>query len=287
MKHILITGVSSGIGYTTAKLFLEKGFFVFGSVRKQKDADELQKELGGNFLPLIFDVVNEAAIKQAVKIVEGKLGEGVGLECLVNNAGVSVNGPLAYISIEEFSNQLDINVLGVLRVTQAFLPLLGFNNELPKGRIVNISSGSGRVTRPFMAPYSASKYAVEALSDGFRRELLDFGIEVTVIEPGPIKSEIWSKAKADAETQVNKYKDTPYEKIYDHMDKAVQGMEGIALDASKVSNLIYGIVAGEKKKTRYLVAPKKWLFWLAIHVFPDKFLDKMFQKQFKKLVEEQ
>ncbi|MCM5663534.1 SDR family oxidoreductase [Galbibacter mesophilus] len=285
MKYILITGVSSGIGFETAKLFLEKGFFVFGSVRKQQDASKLEDEFGKNFKAVLFDVVDEQAIKKAVETVKNTLGNN-GLTCLVNNAGVSVNGPLAYISVEEFSNQLDINVLGVLRVTQAFLPLLGFNNDLPKGRIVNISSGSGRVTRPFMAPYSASKYAVEALSDGFRRELLDFGIEVTVIEPGPIKSEIWSKAKADTDTQVNKYKNTPYEKIYDNMDKAVQGMEGIALDASKVSTLIYGIVMGEKKKTRYLVAPKKWLFWLAIHVFPDKFLDKMFQKQFKKLVEE-
>ncbi|MDG3581916.1 MULTISPECIES: SDR family oxidoreductase [Galbibacter] len=285
MKNILITGVSSGIGYSTAKLFLDKGFRVFGSVRKKEDVEKLKTALGGNFFPLIFDVVDQVAINKAVIEVEGVLG-GASLHCLVNNAGVSVNGPLAYIPVEEFSNQLDINVLGVLRVTQAFLPLLGFNTNKEKGRIINISSGSGRVTRPFMAPYSASKYAVEAISDGLRRELLDFGINVTVIEPGPIKSEIWSKAKADASTQVNKYKGTPYEKIYDNMDKAVQGMESIALDASKVSDLIYGIFEGKKKKTRYLVAPKKWLFWLAIHVFPDKFLDKMFQKQFKKLVEE-
>ncbi|MCF8714142.1 SDR family oxidoreductase [Joostella atrarenae] len=285
MKNILITGVSSGIGYTTAKLFLDKGFLVFGSVRKKEDADKLSQELGSNFHALLFDVIDEAAIKEAVIEVE-KILDGSSLDCLVNNAGVSVNGPLAYIPIKEFSDQLDINVLGVLRVTQAFLPLLGFDNDRPKGRIINISSGSGRVTRPFMAPYSASKYAVEALSDGFRRELSDFGIEVSIIEPGPIKSQIWSKAKADADTQVNKYKNTPYEKIYDNMDKAVQGMEGIALDASEVSNLIYGIYEGKKRNTRYLVAPKKWLFWLAINVFSDKFLDKMFKKQFKKLVEE-
>ncbi|MEL4308537.1 SDR family oxidoreductase [Joostella sp. CR20] len=285
MKNILITGVSSGIGYATAKQFLDNGFLVFGSVRKEKDALALKEKLGDNFHPLLFDVVDEVAIKKAVTEVENILGDA-SLDCLVNNAGVSVNGPLAYIPIDEFSNQLDINVLGVLRVTQAFLPLLGFDNNRPKGRIINISSGSGRVVRPFMAPYSASKYAVEALSDGFRRELSDFGIEVSVIEPGPIKSQIWNKAKADAENQVNKYKNTPYEKIYDHMDDMVESMEGIALDASEVSNLIYGIYHGKKKKTRYLVAPKKWLFWLAINVFSDKFLDKMFQKQFKKLVEE-
>lgn len=285
MKSILITGVSTGIGWSTAKLFLAKGYLVFGSVRKQADAERLQTEFGKNFHPLIFDIQDLKDIQGAYLDVKRVLGDN-SLDCLVNNAGVSVNGPMAYIALEEFSSQLDINVLGLVRVTQTFLPLLGFNNDLPKGRIINISSGAGRVTRPFMAPYAASKHAVEAVSDGLRRELLDFGIGVTIIEPGPIKSEIWNKAKAESAVQINKYKGTPYEQIYDKMDKAVQGMEGAALDAGIVANLIHDIVEGKKHKTRYLVAPKKWMFWLAIHVLPDKFLDKMFQKQFRHLLQD-
>lgn len=285
MKSIMITGVSSGIGWSTANLFLSRGYMVFGSVRKQADADRLQEELGANFYPLIFDVADLKAIQASYLEVKAILGDKP-LDCLVNNAGVSVNGPMAYIALEEFSQQLDINVLGLVRVSQTFLPLLGFDNDLPKGRMINIGSGAGRVTRPFMAPYAASKHAVEAISDGFRRELLDFGIGVTIIEPGPIQSEIWNKAKAESAEQINKYKDTPYERIYAKMDKAVQGMEGAALDASIVANLIYDIAEGKKNKTRYLVAPKKWLFWLAIHVFPDKFLDKMFQKQFRHLLQD-
>lgn len=285
MKSILITGVSSGIGLSTAKLFLKRGYLVFGSVRKQADADGLQGELGVNFHPLIFDVTDLKAIQIAYQDVKAILKDKP-LDCLVNNAGVSVNGPMAYIALEEFSQQLDINVLGLVRVSQTFLPLLGFNNNLPKGKMINISSGAGRVTRPFMAPYAASKHAVEAISDGFRRELLDFGISVTIIEPGPIQSEIWNKAKAESAEQINKYKGTPYERIYAKMDKAVQGMEGAALDASIVANLIYDIAESKKTRTRYLVAPKKWLFWLAIHVFPDKFLDKMFQKQFRNLLQD-
>jgi len=285
MKSILITGVSTGIGWSTAKLFLAKGYLVFGSVRKQADADRLQQEFGKDFHPLIFDVQDLKGIQEAYLEVKATLKD-TSLDCLVNNAGVSVNGPMAYIALEEFSSQLDINVLGLVRVTQTFLPLLGFDTNLPKGRIINISSGAGRVTRPFMAPYAASKHAVEAVSDGLRRELLDFGISVTVIEPGPIKSEIWNKAKAESAVQINKYKGTPYEKIYEKMDKAVQGMEGAALDAGIISNLIYDIVEGKKNKTRYLVAPKKWMFWLAIHIFPDKFLDKMFQKQFRHLLQD-
>src|SRR5690606_15134971 len=173
MKSILITGVSTGIGWSTAKLFLAKGYLVFGSVRKQADADRLQQEFGKDFHPLIFDVQDLKGIQEAYLEVKATLKD-TSLDCLVNNAGVSVNGPMAYIALEEFSSQLDINVLGLVRVTQTFLPLLGFDNNLPKGRIINISSGAGRVTRPFMAPYAASKHAVEAVSDGLRRELLDF-----------------------------------------------------------------------------------------------------------------
>ncbi len=285
MKSILITGVSSGIGWSTATLFLAKGYRVFGSVRTQKDAQRLESEFGQGFHALIFDVKDLKAIQEAYQEVKRILGDN-SLDCLVNNAGVSVNGPMAYIALNEFSDQLDINVLGLVRVTQTFLPLLGFANDLPKGRIVNISSGAGRVTRPFMAPYAASKHAVEAVSDGLRRELMDFGIPLTIVEPGPIKSEIWNKAKAESAVQINKYKGTPYERIYGKMEKAVQGMEGAALDAAIVASLIYDIAQGKKNRTRYLVAPKKWMFWLAIHVFPDKFLDKMFQKQFRHLLQE-
>ncbi|WP_224482943.1 SDR family oxidoreductase [Robertkochia aurantiaca] len=281
MKNIVITGVSSGIGKASVQYFLKKGYRVFGSVRKEEDARQLSKEWGERFVPLVFDLQDSEAIESAASKVHDIIGDAR-LDALVNNAGISVNGPLAYIEPEEFSKQLDVNVLGVLRVTQAFLPLLGFNNDRPKGHIVNISSGSGRVTRPFMGPYSASKFALESLSDGLRRELLDFGIGVTIIEPGPIKSEIWTKAKSGKTEE--KYADTPYGKIYEKLPVMVSNMEKIALDAEKVAALIYGVVEGEKGKTRYLIAPKRWLFWLAIHVMPDRMLDKMFQKQFNRLV---
>lgn len=282
MKSVLITGVSSGIGKACALYFIEKGYQVFGSVRRPEDAQSILKGADDQFIPLIFDVTDDSSIAQAVTRVESLL-KGPGLDVLINNAGMSVNGPLAYISLEEFATQLDVNVLGVMRVTQAFLPLLGFNNDRPKGHIINISSGSGRVTRPFMGPYSASKYALESISDGFRRELLDFGIKVTIIEPGPIKSEIWNKAKGNGKG--HKYEHTPYKAIYDKLDVMVGKMEAMALDTNEVAALIYEVAEGRKNRTRYLIAPKKWLFWLAIHVFPDRVLDNMFSKQFAKLTE--
>ena len=283
MKYILITGVSSGIGYVSALYFLEKGYHVFGSVRKEKDLERLSGQFPDRFTGLVFDTTSDLEIQKAVARVEEVLGSNRGLDVLVNNAGISVNGPMAYISLEEFRHQLDVNVLGVLRVTQAFLPLLGFDNELPKGHIINISSGSGRVTRPFMGPYSASKFALESMSDALRRELLGMGIRVTVVEPGPIKTDIWTKAR-NGNTDT-KYAATVYGDIYRNLDKMVDQMEAIALDTEKVAKLLYDIAEGKKNKTRYLIAPKRWMFLLAIYLLPDRTLDRMFKKQFEGLVQ--
>ncbi|WP_224490354.1 SDR family oxidoreductase [Robertkochia flava] len=282
MKNILITGVSSGIGYGTALYFLEKGYRVFGSVRKQKDLERIAERFPDRFIGLVFDTTSDEGIAGALEQVKEVLGPDRGLDVLVNNAGISVNGPMAYIAVDEFRHQLEVNVLGVLRVTQAFLPLLGFDNSLPKGHIINISSGSGRVTRPFMGPYSASKFALESMSDAFRRELMGMGIKVTVVEPGPIKTDIWSKArKGDEEV---KYSGTVYGEVYRNLDKMVDKMEAMALDTEEVAELIYDIAEGRKNKTRYLIAPKRWMFLLAIYLLPDRTLDRMFKKQFDGLV---
>ena len=282
MKNILITGVSSGIGYETALYFLEKGYRVFGSVRKEEDLRPIEDRYPDHFTGLVFDITDEAGVSAAQDQVE-KVLDGAPLHVLVNNAGISVNGPLAYVSVEEFRHQLEVNVLGVLRVTQAFLPLLGFDNELEKGHIINISSGSGRVTRPFMGPYSASKFALESMSDALRRELLDMGIEVTVVEPGPVKTDIWTKAKN--ETEKEKYAHTVYGRLYKNLDKLVGQMEAIALDTERVAALIYKIAEGKKNRTRYLIAPKRWMYLAAIYLLPDRTLDRMFKKQFERLAE--
>ena len=144
MKNVLITGVSTGIGLAIAESFLDNGYRVFGSVRKQSDADRVSERLGEHFFPLLFDITDEAAILKAKSAMEAKLN-GEGLACLVNNAGVSVNGPLAYIDLDTVDFQMKVNVIGLLRVTQIFLPLLGFNSKHKPGKIVNISSGSGVV----------------------------------------------------------------------------------------------------------------------------------------------
>ncbi len=166
MKHVVITGVSSGIGFDGARYLVERGWHVFGSVRRTADGERVRAELGEGFTPLFFDVTDEGAIKTAAGQVSERIGE-TGLWGLVNNAGIAVPGPLMHLPLEEFRQQLEINVTGQLAVTQAFLPLLGVrkNASHPPGRIVNISSVSGRIAYPFLGPFAASKHALEALSD--------------------------------------------------------------------------------------------------------------------------
>ena len=209
-SYVVITGVSTGIGYNTAKYLVEKGFYVFGSVRKQSDADRIKANLGDQFTPLIFDVTDVEGLKIAIDQVKAIIGS-TGLKALVNNAGISIFGPLMHLSPEEFRQQLDINVIGAFCVTQAFLPLLGTDKKSKRspGRVVNISSISGKIALPFFGAYAASKFALEAMSDSLRRELNLYGIDVILIEPGITVTPILDKIRE----QFNRFQKTDYASI--------------------------------------------------------------------------
>src|SRR6202049_711455 len=172
MQSVVITGASTGIGWATSKLLLDRGFRVFGSVRKQADADRLKTEFGANFTPLLFDVTNEAAVLAAAREVRAALN-GETLTGLVNNAGIAVAGPVLELAVDEFRRQMDVNVIGPIIATQAFGPLLGSDPHLkgPKGRIVMISSVAGKNGNPLTSAYSASKHAIEGLSVDMARTL--------------------------------------------------------------------------------------------------------------------
>src|SRR5229473_2292864 len=208
MKSVVITGASTGIGWAAAKLLLDRGFRVFGSVRKQADADRLKREFGANFTPLLFDVTDEAAVLAAAREVRAALN-GETLAGLVNNAGIALAGPVLEFSVDDFRRQMDVNVIGPIIATQAFGPLLGSDPSLkgPKGRIVMISSVAGKNGNPMSAAYSASKHAIEGLSESLRRELMLFGIDVIIVAPGAVKTPIWSKAE---ETDISVYQNSPY-----------------------------------------------------------------------------
>lgn len=279
MQYILITGVSTGIGYTSTKHLINKGFFVFGSVRKQSDADKLEGDFGENFKALIFDVTDDKAINSSVKAVEEIVGKN-GLSALVNNAGIVVSGPMQHVTIEKLSHQLNVNVLGVMRVTQAFLPLLGGTKDspFPAGRILQMSSVSGKITSPFLGPYAASKYALEAISDALRRELVLYGIKVIIIEPGPIKTPIWGKALSSDNID---FEETAYGKILADRAKVIQRTEANAIPAQKVADIIYKSIVTSNPKTRYIVANKAWSYKI-FGLLPDKWLDNAVTKGIKK-----
>jgi NAD(P)-dependent dehydrogenase (short-subunit alcohol dehydrogenase family) len=200
VKSVVVTGVSSGIGWGTAKVLLGHGVRVFGSVRRQADADRLQAEFGELFTPLLFDVTDEAAVREAAAQVAGALG-GQTLGGLVNNAGASLTAPLSEQPIADFRKQLDINLVGPMIVTQAFLPQLGTNRALrgKPGRIVNVSSIGARLTPPFLGAYVASKAGLEGLSHSLRRELTPYGVKVVIVAPGSVATPIWDKGEADLE----------------------------------------------------------------------------------------
>src|SRR6201991_2997030 len=187
MKSIVVTGSSTGIGWGIAKVLIQKGFRVFGSVRKPADGERLTKEFGPNFVPVQFDVTDAAAVAKGAEQVAAALG-GDTLAGLVNNAGIAVAGPLLYMKVDEFKQQIEVNLTGQLIVTQAFAPLRGFDRSRKgePGRIVMISSVGGKNANPFLGPYNASKFGLEGLSESLRRELMLFGIDVVVVAPGAV-----------------------------------------------------------------------------------------------------
>ncbi len=271
MKYVVITGASTGIGYDGARYLIEKGWHVFGSVRKQTDADRVQAELGGSFTPLLFDVTDEAAIKTAAQQVTETVGDS-GLWGLVNNAGIAVPGPLMHLSLDEFRYQLEVNLVGQLAVTQAFLPLLGARKDAPHppGRIVNISSVSGRIGYPFLGPYAASKHALEAFSDSLRRELMIYRVDVIVIQPASIKTPIWDKA---GELDAAQFADTDYADIVGPIQKTFveQGNAGIPVE--EVSKTIWQALSKDKPKSRYAIVRQRLTGWLLPRWLPDRILD--------------
>jgi NAD(P)-dependent dehydrogenase (short-subunit alcohol dehydrogenase family) len=194
VKSVLVTGASTGIGQATAMELARKGWRVLASVRKEADAERLREASNGKITPVIMDVTDYESVKKASLIIEETL-DGAGLDVLFNNAGISVQGPMEIIPIDMFETQMRVNVSGHLFVTQTFLPLI----RKAKGRIIFMSSESGRITIPLIGPYSASKFALEAVANALRVELLPSGISVCLVEAATIKTPMWEKIDTTTE----------------------------------------------------------------------------------------
>ena len=277
MKSVVITGASTGIGWATAKLLLDKGFRVFGSVRKQADADRLSSEFGANFTPLLFDVTDEGAVLSAARDVRAALN-GETLAGLVNNAGIAVPGPVLELSADEFRRQMDVNVVGPIIATQAFGPLLGSDASLrgPKGRIVMISSVAGKNGNPLTPAYCASKHAIEGLSESLRRELMLFGIDVVIIAPGAVRTPIWSKDQDSFD--ISKYKNSPYLPSLQKVTAYMQHLDSIGLPAEKIADVVYTALTVPNPKVRYQVTPDP-MRHLVTSVLPKRMVDKIIARR--------
>ena len=276
MRSVVITGASTGIGWACAKLLVGRGFRVFGSVRKQADADRLKGEFGPSFTPLIFDVTDEAAVLAAAREVRAALG-GETLAGLVNNAGIAVSGPVLELAADEFRRQMEVNFIGPIIATQAFGPLLGADPSLkgPKGRIVMMSSVAGKNGNPITSAYSASKHALEGLSEGLRRELMLFGIDVIIIAPGAVKTPIWDKAE---EVDISPYKNSPYLPMLEKIRAFMLNLGANGLPPEAIAEKVFGALTLPKPKVRYVVAPDPVQVFMA-GVLPKRMLDRIIAKR--------
>ena len=273
MRAVVITGVSTGIGYASATELCRRGYRVFGSVRNADQAERLQREWGAVFTPLLFDVTDVDAVKEAAAQVKSALGDD-GLSGLVNNAGISKPGPLSVQSPDIVRQHFEVNVIGVLHAVQAFLPLLrcAKGTSSPPGRIVNISSVSGRIAYPFMGAYAASKHALEALSDSLRREMLIYGVDVIVIEPASVDTPIWDKA-AYIRTA---FQGTDYGPILQGVD--LQDTRRNALPVTAVTRRVVEALERRRPKARYVVPDHLIKYWLIPRMLPDRWLDRIIDR---------
>ncbi|MBR1284793.1 SDR family oxidoreductase [Bradyrhizobium sp. AUGA SZCCT0177] len=276
MRSVVITGASTGIGWAAAKLLLDRGFRVFGSVRKQADADRLRVEFGANFTPLRFDVTDEAAVLAAAREVRSQLN-GETLAGLVNNAGIAVAGPVLELAADEFRRQMEVNVIGPVIATQAFGPLLGADPSLkgPKGRVVMISSVSGKNGVPMTSAYAASKHAIEGLSESLRRELMLFGIDVIIIAPGAVKTPIWSKAE---DVDISGYKNSPFFPALQKVRAYMLQLGSIGLPAEKIAAKIFDALTLPNPRVRYSIVPDP-LQVLAAALLPKRTIDKIIARR--------
>ncbi len=270
MKSVVITGASTGIGHGAVKVLIARGFRVFGSVRNADDAERLSREFGSAFVPLLFDVTDESAVKRAAADVTAQL-KGEPLAGLVNNAGIAVPGPLLYLAADELRHQLDVNVIGQIIVTQAFAPLLKAANGSAAGRIVMISSVGGKIATPFMGPYNASKFAIEALSDSLRRELIPMGIDVIVVAPGAVATPIWDKADA---IDVSRYDNTPYAGSLGRLKQAAVEGGRKGLSEETLGLAIHTALTTPRPKARYVVTPDRLQYLMGISL-PKRVLDRV------------
>jgi NAD(P)-dependent dehydrogenase (short-subunit alcohol dehydrogenase family) len=276
-RHVVVTGASTGIGLAIARVLVGHGVHVFGSVRRVDDGDRVRAELGERFSPLVFDVTDAAAIQASVPTVAAALN-GSTLFGLVNNAGIAVGGPLIHQPLDEVRRHLEVNVLGALATVQAFAPLLGTDRSRAgnPGRIVQISSVAARLSAPFLGAYAASKRGLEGMSHSLRRELMLYGIDVVIINPGSVVTPIWDKAEA---LDGSRYAGTDYAAVLPRFLAAAlkRGRSGLPPEA--VGRAVWTALTAQAPPTSYPVIRGRLGNWTIPLALPARLLDRLIAKR--------
>ncbi len=274
---VVVTGSSTGIGRAAVLALARRGHLVFAGVRRTEDAETLLVEGDEERIrPVFLDVTKPEQIEAARKTVEAEVGER-GLRGIVNNAGIGIAAPVEHLELERLRWQMEVNFFGLHAVTQAFFPLV----RRARGRVVNVSSISGRVANPLVGAYCASKFAVEALSDSLRQELRPWGIDVALVQPGTIDTPIFDKTNAEADEMLERMSEEGRRLYQGHIDAIraiVEHNQKNATPPSAVADVIVHAIESGRPKTRYLVGnnarAQAFINWL----LPDRWADAFYAR---------
>src|SRR5688572_2085832 len=278
-QAVLVTGAGKGIGAAITERLAGLGMLVFAGVRSDEDVQRWQAHASGRVHPVRLEVTDEASIRDAVQELRAAL-QGKQLAGVVNNAGIAVAGPLEFLPVSQLRRQLEVNVIGQIAVTQAVLPLL----RESRGRVINIGSIAGRSALPLTGPYSASKFAMEALTDSMRVELMPAGIDVIIIEPGVIATPIWDTSLKLGERLLSEMPKAAVE-YYGGVIEAVKkrAMKGTGgLPPSVVADVVVHALTARKPKTRYLIGRDARIRAM-LQKLPDRVRDRLIARQLAKL----
>ncbi len=271
---ILITGASSGIGLACAETLAAHGARVFAGVRSQAAVDSLAQKALPNLTPVLLDVTDPVSIRLAQETIEAEVGEN-GLYGLVNNAGLVMSSPIEFLDLAEYRRLLEVNLVGAVAVTQAFLELL----RSAQGRIINISSLSGRDSAPFLGPYASSKFALEAVSDSLRVELSIWKIKVILIEPGDVATPMFTKLNVDLQATNQRLPQRAWD-LYGPVFEMMKDLKPHGLPPEEVARVVEKALFTPKPKARYMLGPDAWIVrflralptpmrdWILLHRLP-------------------
>lgn len=267
----VVTGASTGIGEASAARLVARGATVFAGVRREVDGERLRAALGARLRPVLLDVTDEVQVHAARDTVAARLGDAP-LDGLVNNAGIAVGGPVEHLPVDAWREQFEVNLFGLVATTKAFLELL----RRGPGRHVVVGSVGGRLASPMLAPYAASKHAVEALAEALRHELFEWGIATSVVEPGAVATPIWQKGREQAgrlEEELPPLALERYRRFIDAVGRAIDRQERAGVPPDRVAAVVERALVAPRPRARYLVGFDAHVQGAMVRFLPDRVRD--------------